>query len=378
MTKRRRIDTVSSFGRMPARQPAKPAAPLVPPPEPRERPAPRPSGVRQASTVSPEARHEPAPAGSRLWGALRGTFTENLAFKLLAVILSTTLFLLVNTDRDREIMARVGVSYTLPDGKVLVSPRLDEVRINVRGPWRRLRRFDEREIDRVNLDLSRVSSGEAAITADMIKLPPGLTLVSWSPRTVPVAFEERVEKTIEVSPMVVGRPLHGYVVSEINVTPRTVRVRGAAGDLAGLAVLRTAEIRVDGRSTNLDAVVALNPPDGVEVFPPGPVSVELHLEELLVTRRLPGIAVTLTGDSVSPTALQAEPAEVEVVLTGSMRAVEAAAGLVGKTLLPTVRVAASDLGRRHSAPVTPVMADGLPAGLGIEIVPSRVQVGPRK
>ncbi len=374
MTKRRRIDTVSSFGRVPARQ----APPVAPPPGPRERPAPRTSGSRPATGVQPDARHEPPPANGRVWGAIRGAFTENLGFKLLAIILSTTLFLLVNTDHDREITARVGVSYTLPDGKVLVSPRLDEVRINVRGPWRRVRRFDEREIDRVSLDLSKASSGEVAITADMIKLPPGLTLTGWSPRTVPVAFEERVEKTVEISPMVVGRPLHGYVVSEITVSPRTVRVRGAAGDLASLLVLRTAELRVDGRSTNLEAVVALNPPEGVEVFPPGPVNVELHLEELLVTRRVPGVTVVLAGDSVSPGALQAEPAEVEVVLTGSMRAVEAAAGLVGKTLQPTVRVSASDLGRRHSAPVTPVMDDGLPAGLGIEIVPARVQVGPRK
>jgi YbbR domain-containing protein len=296
------------------------------------------------------------------------------------VILAVTLFLLVNTDRDREIMARVGVSYSLPDDKVLVSERIDEIRITVRGPWRRLRRFDEREIDRVNLDLGAAAAagrggGEVAITADMIRLPPGLTLTGWTPKTVAVAFEERVEKEVEVSPMVVGRPLHGFVVSEIAADPKTVRVRGAAGELADLAMIRTSEIRVDGRSSTVQAVVGLNPPDGVEVMTARPVRVELQLEELLVTRRVPAVAVVLAGDSVSSDALIAEPATVEVVLSGSMRAVEAAQAMLGADVVPRVRVAAGDLARRHSAPVT---LEGLPAGVGVEIVPPRVQVGPRK
>jgi YbbR domain-containing protein len=373
--KRKRIETVSSFGRMPARQTGQPGPVAPRPPAPR---APTPPPIAPAP-AAPTGLLD-APARPTWRGHVRAAFTDNLGFKLLAVILAVTLFLLVNTDRDREIMARVGVSYSLPDDKVLVSERIDEIRITVRGPWRRLRRFDEREIDRVNLDLGAAAAagrggGEVAITADMIRLPPGLTLTGWTPKTVAVAFEERVEKEVEVSPMVVGRPLHGFVVSEIAADPKTVRVRGAAGELADLAMIRTSEIRVDGRSSTVQAVVGLNPPDGVEVMTARPVRVELQLEELLVTRRVPAVAVVLAGDSVSSDALIAEPATVEVVLSGSMRAVEAAQAMLGADVVPRVRVAAGDLARRHSAPVT---LEGLPAGVGVEIVPPRVQVGPRK
>src|SRR5690349_1306685 len=143
---RPRNETISNLGRAPARQPVPP--PKRPPPDPAERGA------------------------VRRW--IHDALFENVGLKFLSLVLAITVFLLVNTDRDREITARVGVSYTLPDDKVLVSQRLTELRVGVRGPSRQLRRFDEREIDRIELDLRNVSDGEIAITPSMVRLPAGL------------------------------------------------------------------------------------------------------------------------------------------------------------------------------------------------------------
>src|ERR1044071_512869 len=97
----------------------------------------------------------------RRW--IHSALFDNVGLKFLSMVLAVTVFLLVNTDKDREITARVGVSYTLPEDRVLVSGRVDEVRVTLKGSWRRLRKFDERQVDRINLDLRRVSTGEIAI-----------------------------------------------------------------------------------------------------------------------------------------------------------------------------------------------------------------------
>jgi hypothetical protein len=146
---RQRSVTVSGLGRAPARQ-----TPKQPVHSPRQDPPPG----------------ERSPLGRWIHSAL----FDNVGLKFLSMVLAITVFLLVNTDRDREITARVGVSYTLPDDKVLVSERLDEVRVTIKGPWQRLRRFDERSVDRINLDLRRAQSGEITVTPDMISLPSGL------------------------------------------------------------------------------------------------------------------------------------------------------------------------------------------------------------
>ena len=82
----------------------------------------------------------------------------------------------------------------------------------------------------------------------VVTVPSGLRVTSISPRTIRVAFDRRVEKVVEIQPQLVGRPMHGYVVSELRPLPTTVKVRGAERALKILTAVRTQEISVDGRA----------------------------------------------------------------------------------------------------------------------------------
>src|SRR5206468_3961553 len=107
--------------------------------------------------------------------------------------------------------------------------RQDEVLVTIKGPWRKLRKFDSRELERVNLDLRRAPSGDVPITPDMIRVPSGLTVEAIQPRFVRVAWDKRVERVVEVNPQVVGTPQHGYFVAEAKAIPATIKVRGGEG-----------------------------------------------------------------------------------------------------------------------------------------------------
>ena len=90
--KRPRTDTIGRIGRSPARVPVRRAAAAASPPPP-SRPMAR-GGLMKNWRLH-----------------LHRAFTENLGFKFLSMVLALTVFLLVNTDRDREITVLVGVSY---------------------------------------------------------------------------------------------------------------------------------------------------------------------------------------------------------------------------------------------------------------------------
>lgn len=302
----------------------------------------------------------------RRW--IHGALFDNLALKGLSMILAITVFLLVNTDRDREITARVGVSYTLPEDRVLVSERLDEVRITIKGAWQRLRRFDERELERINIDLRRAPSGEIPITTDMIDLPAGLTITSISPRSVRVLFDRRVEKIVEVSPQLTGRPLHGYYVAAVTPSPASLRVRGAAGTLAALSSVRTREVSVEGRAESFSAETVAVTPEGVEPADSAQVTLDVVISEELVTRNLPAQVVKVTGEGVDPSKWSVSPAQVEISLTGTVLAIEKARA----ALAPVVRLSAHDTKARE----VPVSIEGLPPGIGVKISPERVKVSP--
>ncbi len=345
---RQRSQTIGTLGRAPARHSQ---GPPNQPPAKTPQPAPAPADNR---------------GGMRRW--LRGAFLDNIGLKFLSIVLAATVFLLVNDDKDREMTVRVGVLYVLPEDKVLVSERIDDIRVTLRGPWRRLRNFDERELSRISLDLRNTPTGEIAFSSDMIQAPSGLTISQISPRSMRVAFDKRTEKTVDVAPVVAGHPLHGYVVVDTKAAPASVRVRGAESLLAALSAVRTREVSLEGRTDGFAASTVLVPPDGIELTGSDQVEVKVQIDEELVTRRMPDVAVIKVGDGLDLTRWTIAPAQVEITLTGALLAVEKARDM----MRPVVRLLPADkLGRDVE-----VKIEGLPPGVGVRISPERVKLAP--
>lgn len=342
---RSRHETIGALGRSPARQ-SKAPEPAPSPRDPIEPPPPDRGALRR-------------------W--LHGALFENTGLKFLSLVLAVTVFLLVNTDKDREITVRVGVRYEMPADKVLTSEQLDEVKVTLKGPWRRLRQFDERELGRIELDLKNSPTGDVAITHDMISnLPPGLEVLSINPRSVRVAFDRRVEKAVEISAAVSGRPQHGYVVAEVKPTPPTIKVRGGERLLAALTTLRTTEVSLEGRTDSFEQLAELVVPEGVSLDPTQRITVQVRIVEELVTKKVPNQPVGIAA--ADPTKWVATPAVVDVTLTGAVLAVEKAR----ETLHPVVKLSAGDTKARDAD----IVVDGLPPGVGVRINPERVRVTP--
>jgi len=338
--------TLSNLGRMPARQ-SRTELPMQPP-------------------------EEPDDDGRGVVGRwIHGALFVNTGLKFLSLILAVTVFLLVNIDKDREITVRVGVKYDYPPDKVLVSEKLEEVRVTIKGPWRRLRQFDERELGRIELDLHNAPTGDVAITHDMIgNLPPGLEILAISPSSVRVVFDKRAEKVVEVFPTVAGRPQHGYVVAEIKAVPATIKVRGAERDLGKLTSIRTQEVSLEGRTDSFEQLAELSVPEGVIVDPTQRIGVQVRIVEELVTKKIPSLVISATGEGVDPTKWQIVPGQVELTLTGALLAVEKAK----ESIAPIVKLTAADTKSKE----VDVVLDGLPPGVGVRISPERVRVTPVK
>lgn len=325
-------------------------------------PAPPHRTSRMAVVVPPEPL--PDRGAVRRW--IRGAFVDNIGVKFLSLVLAVTVFLLVNTDKEHEIRVRAFLEYKYPQDMVLVSDRLNEVTVTIKGPWRRLRNFDERELNRVTLDLLTAPTGEVPITPDLVSLPPGLKVVSISPHAVRVAFDKRVEKTVEVEAALAGRPAHGYVVAEHKVAPATVRARGAERVLAALTQIRTHAVSLAGHADSFDASIDLDPPIGVEVDPSQRVTVAVRIDEELVTRRLSGLPIEVRGEGVDLAKWAVEPAEVELTLTGAVIAIDRA-----KDRLATyVKLTPAEL----RAGAAEVVIEGVPPGVGKRVAPERVKV----
>jgi YbbR domain-containing protein len=345
---RSRHESISSLGRAPSRVPRRPVTPLPPVPPP------------------------PETGGIRRW--IHGALFDNLALKFLSLVLAITVFLLVNTDRDSELTARVRVLRTPPPpDKVLVSDLPPDVTVTIKGSWRRLREFDERDLQPIDLDLRDAASGDITITNDMIHtdrghLPMGLSIASIEPRTIHLVFERKVQKVVAVNPTVTGHPSHGYLVTGVRAEPPTIIVRGAEGTLSALSAIQTHEVSVENRSASFVEETDPAPPDGVELVGTPKIVLHVSIDEELVTRNFPGIAVAVRGDGIDPAKWQVQPGQVDVTLTGALLAVEKARD----AMVPVVKPGPAD-GKAHEADVT---IEGLPPGIGVKLSPERVKLVP--
>jgi YbbR domain-containing protein len=342
---RAKSQTIGTLGRAPARTSTSPPVfdPPTPPPPP-----PRDDGSVQR------------------W--LRGALTENLALKFLSMVLAVTVFLLVNTDRDSEAIASVGLSYTLPDDMELGPNQVSEINVKLRGSERQLRKLGP--LEPIHLDLRNAPSGEVTITPDMIRVKPGLTIESVTPGTLHVDFDRRRDEDVLVSPHLVGHPKHGYVLATTTVSPPMVAIRGGERVIRAQPAIKTFEIDLDDHDDSFDTDVGLVAPDGVTIVRSGTVAVHVSITEELVTRPLQNRQVIVRGDG-DPAKWTVKPATVDITLTGTLLGVEKARD----TLAAVVKLGKDDTTKPREAEV---VLDGLPPGIGAKISPERVKLTPVK
>ncbi len=307
------------------------------------------------------------PVSVRGW--LRGAIFDNASIKIVALVLSVTVFILVNTG-DAVINIRVGIIYTMPEDRVLVSTPVDSVRIAISGSWRRIKRFDEREIGRVHIDLRKQEAGEYVLNKGMFKLPPGIKLVSIDPRSIRLSFEKRETRSVPVVVPTDGKPVKGYVVSSVVTTPNQVTVRGAKSSIKRIESLFAAKVSLNGRTASFSQEVSLVSPEKfVEIDQPK-VTVRVEITEEQVTRVVNRVPITVRGAGMTDAQLSrftTDPPAVDVTLHGSLLAVQ---GASLQDLTAYIRVFPDDVyGNR---PRRPEVVVEVPAGIGSRVEPRQV------
>lgn len=305
-----------------------------------------------------------------LRGWLRSAIFDNASIKIVALVLSITVFILVNTG-DAVINIRVGIVYTMPEDRVLVSNPVDSVRIAISGSWRRIKRFDEREIGRIHIDLRKQSEGEYVLDRSMFKLPPGIKLVAIDPRSIRLSFEKRESRSVPVAVPTEGKPVRGYQVSSITTTPNQVTIHGAKSAIERIETLVSTKVSLNGRTTSFTETVSLISPEKfVEIEGPAKVQVSVELSQELTTHQVKNVPVQIRGTGLTDGVLDrfsTDPATVDVILHGPLLAVEAA---TKEPLAAYVRVFADDVYSTKQR--RPEVVVELPKGIGSRVEPRSV------
>src|SRR6266446_560705 len=145
---------------------------------------------------------------------------------------------------------------------------------------------------RVNLAGMREGENIATLSADLVEVPPGVTVRRVTPNRLQVTLAAAVAKTLQVVPQIRGAPEPDHAIHRVTVEPATVQVRGPRSTIEGRTTVETVPVDIAGRRDTVSQSVGLALPESVYLTDQRKVqvTVEIKSEEPMGGRRREGAA----------------------------------------------------------------------------------------
>jgi hypothetical protein len=292
-------------------------------------------------------------------GWLRRSLLSNLVLKLVSLALAVLLFVVVHSEKQATTQASIDVAYTLPPGQLLSTRPPTTVRVGVVGPISRLQRFRSEELGSLTLDLTNAREGYFKFNDDMLVLPAGLKVAFIRPGGFQLRFEPAHRRMLPVHLELEGRPAEGYRVTARSVRPSRVMVSGPRRVVAGLGLLHTQPLSLEGADHSLREWVAVMAPPGVHKIEPESVEAQVTVAAVQSEAVLKEVRVTV-ADSEGRSG-QPSPATITVRVQGPAHLVSS---LRPGSLVARVATGAGQTGRVAAKPTI----QGLPPGVKVQRV----------
>jgi YbbR domain-containing protein len=252
---------------------------------------------------------------------IKERLVRNGKLKLFSAAFACVLWLLVNYgERDTEKTLLVPVELRdLPAQFIVTSPQVDFVDLRLRGPRTLL---DGLKSKKVRLDLSAVRPGVASfrISASLLSLPRGVTATRISPAQINLEIARLITRTVPVRLETIGKPPRGYAISETEVTPNSVEVRGPAPQVERIQAIETQTVDVSRFTQETAQEVALRgPEDELVSYALEKVNARISVQEIMLTREFRHLKVEIRNPEFRSAV---SPRRIDVTVSGPQRLVE--------------------------------------------------------
>jgi YbbR domain-containing protein len=187
---------------------------------------------------------------------------RDFRYKAMALVLAVLLWGVAHSTSSIERGFDLPVSIQgVPEDLVLTARSVDTVNVRVRGSRAALRSLNLGSLEyRVELTDAKPGVTEREVErADLeVLLPRGAQIVSRSPSNIDFTLERRATKPVKVRADLEGDPAEGFVVTDVEIQPRNVRITGARSQVLRLNEVLTETIDVTGAVAPLERTVKLS------------------------------------------------------------------------------------------------------------------------
>jgi YbbR domain-containing protein len=205
--------------------------------------------------------------------------------KVVSLLLAVGLWLAVAGNPVAEVAINIPIElHNFPQNLEIANERIPEAQVRVRGPERLIRRLEPSAIH-VELDLTGSKAGERTfdLSAQQVRQSRELEVVQIVPTQVHLVFDERMVRTVEVRPRVIGSFASGVRVARIEANPSTITISGPKQRVETVEAAITDPVDASGVMRKSSFVTHAYVSDPlVQVVQPRPIRVTVIMEEAAI------------------------------------------------------------------------------------------------
>jgi YbbR domain-containing protein len=294
---------------------------------------------------------------------------RNRGLKLLSLLLALALWFAVGIEEPTETTLNVSLELAnLPPNLLITSEVPPALQVRVVGPGSAIRKLTQTRLAQT-IDLSGFKPGRHAVPLrpKSFNYPRGVTVSRVQPNLLNITLSPALTRTLQIQPVLEGKPPEGYQVVSAKTRPDQITVKGSYSEIAELKFIPTFPLDVSQLTVPTTLAADLDFKNlHLTLQDQEPILVDIAVAARIINRTFTSIPV-----AIDSRALRLQPAQISVTVSGPWPQVK---DLKAEDIKATVDTANLAPGR-HRLQVTVT----LPAGLTLErLSPETVtgRVGP--
>ncbi|MDD2220934.1 MAG: CdaR family protein [Clostridia bacterium] len=190
---------------------------------------------------------------------MRAFFTENIKYKLIALLMALLLWIFVAQSQNStaEQVYTVPITSMNLAGDLALTEQSEQIQVRLQGERQLLNSIDSTDIT-ISCDFSDLSVGEHDLSV-MASAPAGTKVVSVSPQEITVRLEKIESRTFTVQAKVNGKvESDAYQLLEPLVSPRDIVIYGPGSYLDSIEQVFVVPVIPSGQITSFSSRLPIN------------------------------------------------------------------------------------------------------------------------
>lgn len=239
---------------------------------------------------------------------------RNKSLKLLSLLLATALWFAVGIEEPTETTLNVSLELVnLPANLLITSEVPPALQVRVLGPSSVIRKLNQTRLAQT-IDLSGFKPGRHSVPLrpKNFNFPRAVTVTRVQPNPLSVTLSPALSRTLQIQPVLEGKPAEGYQVVSAQTRPEQITVKGSYAEIADLKFIPTFPLDVSRLTASTTLAADLDFKNlHLTLSENTPILADIAVAAKIINRTFNAVPLAAPSQTV-----RLQPSQVSVTLSG--------------------------------------------------------------